>query len=183
MALGIIIGTFLTTRLAAHVNSVYIAVFFALFMALIAALMFLNWKPRISTSPTRFHNLFLVGIGIGCVSALAAVGGGFLAVTYLSYKNIGIKNAIGTSAAIGLPIAVTGTVGYMLSGWSQTSGLPYSFGFIYIPAFLAISLASPITASYGASFAHSLPETHLKKIFAVLSLALSIKMLFSVVQH
>jgi len=56
------------------------------------------------------------GTGIGSVSALAAVGGGFLAVTYLSYQNVEMKKAIGTSSAIGFPIAIAGTVGYMMSG-------------------------------------------------------------------
>jgi uncharacterized membrane protein YfcA len=69
----------------------------------------------------------------------------------------------------------------MMSGWSQTLSLPYTIGFIYVPAFLVIAIASSIAAPYGARYSHRLPETHLKKIFAVLSLILSIKMLFSVV--
>lgn len=181
MVPGIMIGAFLTTRIATHVNSLYIALFFALFMALVAMQMFLNWQPKASKTPLGFRQLFLTGGGIGSVSALAAVGGGFLAVTYLSYKNLAMKQAVGTSAAIGFPIAVAGTVGYMLSGWSKTLGDAYTFGFIYVPAFLAISVASAFAAPYGARYAHSLPDAHLKKIFAVISLALSIKMLFSVV--
>ncbi len=180
MTPGIMLGAFITTRLASHANSAYIALFFAFFMAFIAGTMFLNWQPKISTTPTRLHNLFLVGTGIGSVSALAAVGGGFLSVTYLNYKNILMKKAIGTSAAIGFPIAIAGTVGYSLSGWSKTQDDPYTFGFIYVPAFLAISITSFIAAPYGARCAHNLPDARLKKIFAVISVALSIKMLFSV---
>ncbi len=181
MAPGIMIGAFLTTRLAAHVNSFYIAIFFALFMALVAAQMFLNWQPKASTTPLRFLQLFLTGGGIGSISALAAVGGGFLAVTYLSYKNLTMKQAVGTSAAIGFPIAIAGTIGYMVNGWSKTLDDAYTFGFIYVPAFLAISVASAFTAPYGARYAHSLPDAHLKKIFAGVCLILSVKMLFSVV--
>lgn len=180
MAPGIALGAFMTTHMAAHVNSLYLSVFFAVFMALIAVTMFVNWQPKPSTAPTRFRDLFLVGAGIGTVSALAAVGGGFMAVTYLTYKNAPMKKAVGTSAAIGLPIAVAGTLGYMLSGWSQTQGDPGTFGFIYVPAFAAISITSFIAAPYGAGCAQKLPDTHLKKIFAVVSLALSLKMLLSV---
>lgn len=100
-------------------------------------------------------------------------------MVYLGYKNLDIKKAIGTSAAIGFPIAITGTVGYLINGWSQTLGNPYTLGFINVPAFLAISIASYIAAPYGVGISHRLPEAHLKKIFAVISLALSIKMLAS----
>jgi uncharacterized protein len=92
-----------------------------------------------------------------------------------------MKKAIGTSSAIGVPIAIAGTLGYMLNGWSQTLSVPYTLGFIYLPAFLVISIASSIAARYGASCSRRLPETRLEKIFAVISLVLSIKMLFSVV--
>ena len=97
--------------------------------------MFLNWQPKPSQKPISFRGLIVAGVGIGSVSALAAVGGGFLTVAYLSYKNVAMKKAIGTSAAIGFPIAITGTVGYMMSGWSKTLNDPYTLGFIYIPAF------------------------------------------------
>jgi uncharacterized membrane protein YfcA len=56
---------------------------------------------------------------------------------------------------------------------------PYTFGFIYIPAFFAISIASAISAPYGARRSHSMPEANLKKIFAIICMVLSIKMLIS----
>lgn len=181
MAPGIILGAFLITQIAAKLNSAYIALLFSMFMALVAAQIFLDWKPKPSQSPTTFGGLIMVGVGIGSVSALAAVGGGFLTVAYLGYKNFEMKKAIGTSSAIGFPIAIAGTVGYIISGWSKTSSDPYTLGFIYVPAFLAISLGSIIAAPYGARCAHGLPEGYLKKIFAVISLILSIKMLVAFV--
>ncbi len=181
MAPSIIIGAFLVTRIAAEVNSTYIALFFALFMALVAAQMFLNWKPKPNQAPTKFRGLFIAGTGIGSVSSLAAVGGGFLAITYLSYKNIDMNKAIGTSAAIGFPIAIAGTIGYMMGGWSKTLNDPYTFGFIYLPAFLVISLASFIAVPFGANYSANLPERQLKKTFAIVSLLLSVKMIYSVI--
>ncbi|RFC34945.1 MAG: putative membrane protein YfcA [Candidatus Nitrotoga sp. SPKER] len=182
MAPGIMVGAFLTAQVASTINPSYIALFFTLFMALIAGQMYLNWQPKPSQKPTSFRGLIVAGIGIGSVSALAAVGGGFLTVAYLGYKNIDMKKAIGTSAAIGFPIAVTGTIGYMMSGWTKTLNDPYTLGYIYVPAFLVISIASFITAPYGARYSHSLPEAYLKKIFAAISLILSIKMLVSFAQ-
>jgi uncharacterized membrane protein YfcA len=181
MAPGIILGAFLISHIAADINSIYIAIFFAVFMALVAVQMFLNWKPKVSEKPTTFFGLFIAGTGIGSVSALAAVGGGFLSVTYLHFKNIDMKKAIGTSAAIAFPIAIAGSIGYMISGWSKTSHEPYTLGFVYLPAFCAISIASFFTAPIGAKCSALLPDAYLKKIFAVISLLLSIKMLVSVV--
>lgn len=182
MAPGIMLGALLITQVAANLNSTYIALFFAIFMALVAVQMFVNWKPKPSLKPITFRGLLPIGVAIGSISALAAVGGGFLTVTYLNYKNIGMKRAVGTSAAIGLPIAISGTIGYMISGWSKTLSEPYTIGFIYLPAFLAISVASSIAAPYGARCSHRLPEAYLKKIFAVISLILSVKMLLSFVK-
>jgi uncharacterized protein len=179
MTPGIMVGAFLATQVASHINSTCIAIFFALFMALVALQTFLKWQPKPSKNPRTFPGLMMAGMGIGAVSALAAVGGGFLTVVYLGYKNIGIKRAIGTSAAIGFPIAITGTIGYMINGWATTMDKPYTFGFIYIPAFLAISITGAISAPYGARCSHNLPEAHLKKIFAIICMVLSIKMLVS----
>lgn len=182
MAPGIMLGAFGVTQFAANLNASWIALFFSLFMALIALQMFINWQPKPSTTPTTFRGLFATGIGIGSVSALAAVGGGFLTVAYLGYKNVGMKHAIGTSAAIGLPIAITGATGYMISGWSRTLHNAYTLGYVYVPAFLAISVASFIAAPYGVRCSQRLSEAQLKKLFASISLLLSVKMLVSFVQ-
>jgi uncharacterized membrane protein YfcA len=181
MAGGIIFGTFLTTCVASHLHSTYIALFFACFMGLVAIQMFFNWRPKASDHPANLLHLSIAGTGIGSVSALAAVGGGFLAVTYLHYKNIPMKKAIGTSAAIGFPIALAGTLGYWFNGSSETIGQPHTLGFIYLPAFIIMSLTSIIMASVGAGFSQKLSDARLKKIFALVCLALSIKMFFLVV--
>lgn len=183
MVPGITIGTLMVTHIAADINATYIALFFAAFMALVAVQMFMNWKPKPSSRPTKLQSLIMAGAGIGSISALAAVGGGFLAVTYFTFKNIEMKKAVGNSAAIGLPIAITGTMGYLISGWSKTLNDPYTYGFIYLPAFIVISIASFITAPLGASYSTNLPDKKLKRIFAIVSLLLSLKMLYSVFQH
>ncbi|MES2822784.1 MAG: sulfite exporter TauE/SafE family protein [Pseudomonadota bacterium] len=181
MAPGIIAGGFLTTRLATELSSAYIAIFFSAFMALVAVQMFLSWSPKPSAKNNSFNQSFWVATGIGSVSALAAVGGGFLTVTFLTFRNMEIKKAIGTSAAIGLFIAIAGTLGYLINGWTKTSGETYTLGFIYLPAFFAISITSLLMAPYGVRWSHRLPAPVLKKIFAVIALALSIKMLLVIV--
>ena len=108
MALGIIMGAYAATQIASKVNAFYIALFFAIFMALVAIQMFIGWQPSPSKRPIKQLALITIGVAIGAVSALAAVGGGFLTLLYLGYKNIEIKKAIGTSAAIGFPMLLRG---------------------------------------------------------------------------
>jgi len=181
MAPGIILGTFLATFLASYMSSAYLAMFFAAFMAYVSAQMFLDKKPRPSRELAGNVGLFAAGSGIGAVSALVSIGGGALTVPFLIWQNIDAKKAIGTSAAIGLPISLAGTLGYLINGWSSSSPDTLTFGFVYLPAVLLISATSFFTAPLGARTAHALPVATLKKVFAVLLILLSIKMLSSVI--
>ncbi|MCT8988491.1 sulfite exporter TauE/SafE family protein [Shewanella phaeophyticola] len=180
MVFGIILGTFSATFLASYLSSLFLGIFFALFMAFVSSQMFLNKKPKPSRELSVPTGLFAAGFGIGSISALVSIGGGSLTVPYLTWQNIEIKKAIGTSAAIGLPISVVGTVGYLINGWHYSSPNDYILGYVYLPAVVLISLTSFITAPLGAGFAHKLPVSILKKIFAVLLITLSIKMLVSI---
>nr|WP_221435303.1 sulfite exporter TauE/SafE family protein [Thalassotalea piscium] len=181
MSFGVIIGTFLSTFLASHLSSLYLAIFFTIFMAFIAVKMLFKKQDNAVYNDIKNSSLFVVSTGIGAISALVSIGGGSLTVPYLTSKNIDIKKAIGTSAAIGLPISIAGTLGYLINGWSSDINYQYSLGFIYLPAVLLISMTSFITAPYGAKLAQHLPIKVLKKIFACLLILLSVKMLLSIV--
>jgi uncharacterized protein len=180
MSPGIVLGTFLATFIAAIASSFYLAIFFSLFMAFVSLQMFFNKKPKPNRELAGNGGLLLCGSGIGAVSALVSTGGGSLTVPYLIWQNVDVKKAVGTSAAIGLPIAVSGTAGYVITGWSATSLGNHTLGFVYLPAVLFISITSFITAPFGAKLAHRLPVATLRKLFALLLIILSIKMLFSV---
>ena len=96
-------------------------------------------------------------------------------------KNIDLKKAIGTSAAIGFPLSIAGTVGYIINGMGSASASSDGMlGFVYVPAVLMISAMSFFTAPLGAKMAHQLPISKLKKIFALLLMSLSLKMLISI---
>jgi len=181
MAPGIIIGALLATFLVSLLSSIYLAIFFALFMAYISLQMFLNKKPKPSRGLAGGVGLFVTGSGIGAISALVSIGGGSLTVPYLTWQNVDVKKAIGTSAAIGFPLSIAGTLGYLINGWDSSSAQDLIFGYVYLPAVLLISTTSFFTAPYGARLAHKLPVVALKKIFSLLLIALSIKMLISIV--
>lgn len=180
MAPGVILGTFAATFLAARISSQHLAIFFALFMGYVALNM-LRPKKVVLTEPKALGKVELssVGGGIGAVSALVSIGGGSLTVPYLSWRGVVLKNAIGTSAAVGLPISLAGAIGYLLQAQPGLN-LPYAVGMVYLPGVLLMSLASFMTAPFGAKLAHKLPVAVLKKVFALLLILLSLKMLFSV---
>jgi len=180
MSPGIIVGTFLATYVVALASSLALAVFFSLFMGFIAVKLFIDKQPTLHEKPSGKKHLFAVGSGIGAISALVSIGGGSLTVPYLVWRNIDIKKAIGTSAAIGLPISLAGTLGYVINGWHNTSLDEFILGFVYFPAVLLISITSFVFAPLGAKMAHRLPVLILKKVFAILLIMLSLKMLFSI---
>lgn len=177
---GILFGTFAGTFIASRVDTVPLAIFFSLFMAYVSVQMLVNIKPKPSREIPGGVGLSAAGAGIGGFSALVAIGGGSLSVPFMTWCNVKMQHAIGTSSAIGLPIALAGTVGYMVNGWG-TPGMPdYTLGYIYLPALVLVSAVSVIAAPAGASLAHRLPVATLKKIFAGVLIALCLKMLHSV---
>jgi uncharacterized membrane protein YfcA len=181
MSYGIIIGTFISTFIVSYINSLYLAIFFTVFMAYMAVKMLLSQQNKQLKGNHNNKNVIVYSTGIGAISALVSIGGGSLTVPYLVARNVGIKKAIGTSAAIGLPISLAGTIGYLLNGWSEVAITNYTIGFIYLPAFFLISLSSFFTAPYGVKAAHYLPIKVLKKIFAALLIIMSFKMLLSII--
>ena len=91
------------------------------------------------------------------------------------------ETAIGTSAAIGFPIAVAGTVGYIYNGFSAANLPEYSVGYVYLPALVGIVVTSVLTAPLGVRLAHSLPVDRLKRVFALLLLVVGTRMLISII--
>ena len=182
MAGGVVIGTFAATFLATYMKSVQLALFFAIFMAYVSIQMAIDKKPKPSRELSAPSSLFGVGSLIGIVSALVSIGGGSLTVPYLVWQNVDLKKAIATSAAIGFPLSIAGTVGYIVNGMMHSSGgAEMMLGFVYLPGVVLISIVSYFTAPLGAKMAHTLPVGKLKKIFALLLMVLSIKMLTSVI--
>lgn len=180
IAPGVLFGTFAGTFVASAVPTRPLAIFFACFMAYVSIQMILNVKPKPSRELPGAAGMAGVGTGIGVISALVAIGGGSLSVPFMTWCNVKMQNAIGTSAAIGLPIALAGAAGYLINGWGQ-GGLPdWSLGYVFLPGLVLISLVSTFTAPLGARLAHRLPVAILKKIFAGVLMLLSAKMLHTV---
>ena len=181
IAAGVIIGTFLATFLASYLKGVYLALFFSAFMIFVAYKMFQKVHYYHNEKPHGVIGNILSGSFIGAISALVSIGGGSLSVPYLMHQNFDIKRAIGTSAAIGFPIAISGTLGYLINGWNHTNWDHWIVGYIYMPAVVLVALGSVFTAPIGVKYATKLPVDKLKKIFGILAVVLSLKMLFSII--
>ncbi len=178
IAPGIILGTLLGTVVASSLQTGWLEAIFAAFVFLAATQILLNFSPDPSREMPGMFGTGLAGIGIGLVSSLVGIGGGTLSVPFLVYCNTTIKKAIGTSAAIGLPIALSGAVGYVANGLRAEALPEYSLGYVYLPALFGIVLASSLTAPYGARLAHWLPAMALKRAFAILLYLIGLNMLW-----
>ena len=95
---------------------------------------------------------------------------------FAGYLGTGALSNVGTGAAVGIPVAVVGTVGYVVAGLSAP-GLPdYTLGFVYLPALAVVVAVSVLLAPVGARLAHRMPVLTLKRVFALLLFLLATKM-------
>ena len=175
---GIMAGTFCGSWVAAQLSTAFLKGFFVAFLYYVALQMLLNIRPHPHRQLPGRAAMFAAGGVIGGISSLVGIGGGSMSVPFLVWCNVAMHNAIGTSAAIGFPIALAGAAGYVFNGMAVQLP-PQTFGFIYLPALLGVSAASMLTAPLGARLAHTLPVSGLKKVFALLLIVMGTKMLLS----
>ncbi len=175
---GILTGTFLGSWLAAQLSTRFLQGFFVVFLFVVSIQMLLNIRPKPHRALPGNVGVFGAGSVIGGVSSLVGIGGGSLSVPFLVWCNQPMHTAVGTSAAIGFPIAIAGAAGYILNGLAVPALPAGALGFVYLPALLGIVLASVCTAPLGVRLAHSLPVVPLKKIFALFLATMGVKMLF-----
>ncbi|MES2126413.1 MAG: sulfite exporter TauE/SafE family protein [Pseudomonadota bacterium] len=178
---GIVIGSMLGTWIGKQMNATVLAFVFASFVGFSATQLLRSSGKKAQPSDRELPGTAgMAGAGavIGVVSGLVGAGGGFISVPFMSWCNVKMHNAVATSAALGFPIALAGTLANIWHGWGE-AGLPaYSLGFIYVPALVVIAAASVTLAPLGARTAHRLPVHKLKRLFAVVLYALAAYMLW-----
>ncbi len=187
MTPGILVGTLLGTVFAYFSSTAFLKYFFVGFMFFLAAQLVFGLKPEVDKSEAQANRTLpktagMVSFGalMGFVSSLAGIGGAVLTISFLTWCNVKIHEAIGTSAAVGFPIALAGTVGYVVTGMMDHDLPEWSLGYVYMPAFFGIAITSFFVAPIGAKLAHKLPVVVLKKVFMVFLVALAVKMAISV---
>lgn len=177
ITLGIVIGTYGGSQVASFLPASFLKGFFVVFLLYVASQMLLDKKPQPTRRLPGTVGMCLVGGVIGAVSSLVGIGGGTLSVPFMVWHNVPMLRAVGTSAAIGFPIAVAGGCGYIVSGYGLEGLPPYSLGFVYLPALFGIMVVSMLTAPLGVRLAHALPVKNLKRVFACLLLLVAFRML------
>ncbi len=179
---GIALGTLAGALAAAWLPDLGLRVFFTLFLCYAATQMLLDLQPKAQRQLPGWAGMSLAGGVIGLVSSWVGIGGGTLSVPFLAWCKVRFQEAIGTSAAIGLPIALAGTAGYAWAG-RAVPGLPQaSLGFVHLPALVAVAVMSVLTAPWGARLTHRLPVARLKRVFAGLLYLLGLRMAWSMMQ-
>jgi hypothetical protein len=164
---GIVLGALAGSVVAGHLPGDTLRLLFGLFALGVAVQMGLGLRPAPQRQLPGSLGMFAAGGVIGSLSAVVGIGGGSLTVPFLSWCNVAVREAVATSAACGLPIAVAGAAGFVATGWGHP-GLPaLASGYVYWPAFAGVVATSMLFAGVGARLAHSLPTTALKRVFAL----------------
>lgn len=179
IAIGIVFGTAVGVKTAGMMSGDLLQKVIGVFAIVIAFQMGLGLKPKPGRTIPGKPGLIGAGGIIGWASAIFGIGGGSLTVPFLSWCNAKMQNAVATSAAVGLPIAVVGALVNIEEGWGHPQLPEYATGYVYWPAFIGIISTSVIFARFGAKLAHVLPPQTLKRIFAVMLLVIGSRFLLS----
>lgn len=175
LLLGAALGAFLADGLPHHA----LRLGFAVFEIAVALQMLFSVMPGEGNKPPGYLLMLVAGLFTGGLSAVLGIGGGTVTVPFLHWCGRSIRQAVATSSACGLPIAVSGAVFYVLLGWNEQALPKYTLGYIYWPAFIFIAASSLLFAPLGAKLAHKLPVVVLKKVFATLLFFIGMRMLLS----
>lgn len=178
LAPGIIVGAQLGTQIVRWLPARAMAFTFAAFVGFSAWQMLRNRKPKPSRELPGPAGMLGTGGLIGTVSSLVGAGGGFISVPFMTWCNVPIHQAVATSAALGLPIALAGTLGYVIAGWNLPHTPAGALGYIHLPALASVAAASVLTAPLGARTAHRMDVKGLKRAFALLLFVLAAYMLW-----
>ena len=174
---GIVIGAWLGAVVADALPSAVLSKIFAVFVLVVAAQMAFGAKPAPHRELPGALGMLATGGVIGAVSAIVGIGGGSLTVPFLTWCNTAMRQAVATSAACGLPIALAGTIGFIVTGLNAAELPAWSLGYVYGPALVGVAFASMLSAPLGAKLAHTLPAEVLKKVFAVFLTLIGVRML------
>ncbi len=170
---GVIAGTFL----AVNLKTPALVLFFA-FFAFLVGLFFIFLRENLMNNPKTISDVIkkTTGIIIGFISVPLGIGGGSLMVPFMRTFGYDIRKSIGTAAAVGFLIAVSGAITMSISGKIIGNvNAPYSFGYINLMGFLVFVPVTTVMARIGAKAVHKIDKKLLSKIFGIFLICVSIR--------
>ena len=177
VAPSIIIGSGLGGITAGLLESNVLQGLVALFLVVASIQLIFEFPPPPQNPRTNLVGPVIAGGGIGWLSGVFGIGGGIFSVPYFYHRGLKMMNAIGTSAACGIPIAFAGSISYIFIGYGNSSLPDNSVGFIYLPATIIVGLTSSLTAKYGVNIAHRMKQKKLRIGFAFLVMIMALNLL------
>ena len=177
LTVGIVLGTVLGALTAAQISGPLLQKIIGVFAICVAIQMGFKLQPKASLGEPGKPVLGVAGGVIGWASAIFGIGGGSLTVPFLVWRSVPMQQAVATSSACGLPIAVAGALSFIVTGWHATALPSWSLGYVYLPALIGIAATSMLFAGFGARLAHRLSQDLLKRLFALLLLCVGINFL------
>ena len=166
MAVGLMAGAILGAAIADYLQGEILIRVFGLF-AILAGLQLILGRHSDGEKPLPGQlSTSAAGGVIGFISALIGIGGGAMTVPWLLWHGVQAQKAVATSAACGYPIAIAGSLSFVLLG--RGGGLPdEALGYVYLPAFAGIALAGALAAPLGAATVHRLPPRAVRRVFGL----------------
>ncbi len=166
--LFVVTGVILGTIFASSMSTKNLVLFFSIVVYIFGAYLMLSQdKVKKGQRNKAFYSKAFFGLISGFISAPMGITGAMMNVPLLRYLGYPISKCIGSAATIGLFISLTGSVGFLISGFYFNANLPFSVGFINIPAFLLFVPITTFMARYGANTVYKMNKDKAQRLFGV----------------
>jgi len=175
---ALVLGSVASGPVASRLPEAVLPWFIGAFLFTVALIMLSAWTPAPHRRLPRGAAGFGLGGAAGLVSGLAGIGGGNVIVPTFVYFNVPMRLAAGTSSTLGFPIAVAGTIGFLIAGLGRDDLPPGTLGFVHLPAAGALAVLSFACAPLGVALAHRIPAQRLKRLFGLLLVVVSTRVLW-----
>ena len=175
----LLLGSFFAGWVAPALPTLAFQLFIGLFLAFVAVVMLSRWQPDARRAFPGYWGSAGIGVTGGMAAGLAGIAGGNVIVPTLIFFNTPVHNATATSSALGVPIALMGTLGYWFS--APILAASGTLGFVDLVAGIPIVIGALVAAPLGVKIAHQVPSARLKQAFGGLLMLIALRMLFNTI--
>lgn len=174
---GLVVGCVAGSIVTHYLSSELLSRIFGMMAILLGVYFLFPGLPHLHISHEPNRTLSFFGVAIGCLSSMLGIGGGSLTFPVLLSYCVSIKHSSATSAIATLATTLIGSITYLIIAWHKPE-LANTFGYIDIPAFIAISAGTLFTSAFGVKLSHTLKMDTVKRIFGLCMGLIGFTMLF-----